>query len=89
MYARAHGVASVGCISAFKIMKLLPSEGGERCLDDMGFGEEGRGSKKVCFCDLKISMAVFIPAREVVLPSLLRLTEEMQHKARKISVEVL
>ena len=47
------------------------------------------GSRKVCFCDLKISMAVIIPAREVVLPSLLRLTEEMQHKARKIYVEIL
>lgn len=48
-----------------------------------------RGSEKVFFCDLKISMAVFIPAREVALPSLLKLTEETQHKAKNISVEVL
>lgn len=41
MYAHAHGVGSVGCISAFKIMKLLPSERGERCLQDTGLGDEG------------------------------------------------
>lgn len=49
MYAHAHGVASVGCISAFKIMKLLPSEGGQRCLHDMGFGEEGGGVGRFAF----------------------------------------
>lgn len=54
-----------------------------------GFGGRGRESRKGCFCDLKMSMAVFIPAREVVLPSLLRLTEEMHHKARKITVGAL
>lgn len=49
MYAHAHGVASVGCINAFKIMKLLPSEGGERCLRDMGFGEQGGGVGRFAF----------------------------------------
>lgn len=47
--AHTHGVASVGCISAFKIMKLLPSEGEERCLHDMGFGEEGGGAGRFAF----------------------------------------
>lgn len=49
MYAHTHGVASVGCISAFKIMKLLPSEGGERFLRDMAFGEEGGGGGRFAF----------------------------------------
>lgn len=49
MYAHAHGVASDGCISAFKIMKLLPSEREERCLQDMGFGEEGGGVGRFAF----------------------------------------
>lgn len=52
MYAHAHGVASAGCISAFKIMKLLPSERGEM-LARYGFWGGGRGSRKVCFCDFK------------------------------------
>lgn len=54
-----------------------------------GFWGGGRGSRKVCFCDLKICMAVLVPAREAVLPSLLRLSEEVHHKARKMSVESL
>lgn len=58
-------------------------------MQDMGFGEEGGGVGRFAFVILKICMVVFIPAREVVLPSLLRLAEEVHHKARKISVETL
>lgn len=49
MCTHTHGVASVGCISAFKIMKLFPSEGRERFLRDMAFGEKGGGVRRFAF----------------------------------------